>query len=82
MNYNLQHNKMQRKEQKRAKIELKEKSSEEQRTIVTQVLEVQSFLESMSDEVKEDFRKEANGAIVSICVHKVVSPSFIGFSLS
>ena len=61
----LQYAKVQKKEQKRARLELKEKSNEERRQLVTQVLEVQLLLESFDDEVKEHFLNGTNGAVVS-----------------
>ena len=64
----LKHVKIQKKEQKRAKVELKEKNNEERRSLVTQVLEVQSLLESLGDDVKDDFLSGQNGAVVSLCM--------------
>lgn len=57
--------KVQKKEQKRAKVEMKEKNNEERKTLLIQILEVQSLLDSLGDDVKDDFLNEKNGAVVS-----------------
>jgi len=59
----LEYAKVQKKEQKRARLELKEKSIEERRHLVTQVLEVQFLLEGFDDQVKEHFLNGTNGAV-------------------
>ena len=57
--------KVQKKEQKRAKVELKEKNSEEKKQFLVQVLQIQSLLEKLGDDVRNDFLNETNGAVVS-----------------
>ena len=44
---------------------MKEKSNEERRNLVIQVLEVQSLLENLGEDVKSDFLNGTNGAVVS-----------------
>eukprot|EP00794_Sanderia_malayensis_P018152 gene18152-19963_t len=54
--------KLQKKEQKRAKLEMKEKGFNERKKTATQILEVQTLLENIDDDVKEDFRNGTEGA--------------------
>eukprot|EP00112_Aurelia_sp_Birch-Aquarium-sp1_P024496 Seg779.3 transcript_id=Seg779.3/GoldUCD/mRNA.D3Y31 product=Caprin-1 protein_id=Seg779.3/GoldUCD/D3Y31 len=58
-----EHVKIQKKEQKRANIQMKEKSNEERKHLVVQVLEVQSLLENLDEDVKQDFLSGTNGAV-------------------
>ena len=61
-----EHIKIQKKEQKRANIQMKEKSNEERKQLVVHVLELQSLLENIDEDVKQDFLNGTNGAVVCL----------------